>query len=184
MGKKAKGNALGQDGVKALRSAADDLKALDEMNLKQLQTRFLLLYGVETHSKNLTFLRRTLAWKLQEIREGGLSEKAKARLEELKPPELPVRASKAVKVAAQTSGEELASRVLHHEGAKHLRDGRMPSVGTVLRRNVEGREHLVVIEETGFRYEGGLYRSLSAVAKVIMGTSWNGFVFFGLGERL
>lgn len=88
-----------------------------------------------------------------------------------------------MKLAVQTSGEELVSLALNHEGAKHLRDSRMPSVGTVLRRNVDGREHLVVVEEAGFRYEGGVYRSLSAVAKVIMGTSWNGFVFFGLGER-
>lgn len=183
MKKKLQAEAQRRPAIKILQSASDDIAALDEMNLKQLQTRFLLLYGVETQSKNLTFLRRKLAWKLQEIREGGLSEKAKARLEELKPLALPVRASKAVKLAVQTSGEKLASLALNHEGAKHLRDSRMPSVGTVLRRNVDGREHLVVVEEAGFRYEGGVYRSLSAVAKVIMGTSWNGFVFFGLGER-
>lgn len=72
MKKKLRAEAQGRPAIKILQSASDDIAALDEMNLKQLQTRFLLLYGVETHSKNLTFLRRKLAWKLQEIREGGL----------------------------------------------------------------------------------------------------------------
>ena len=48
---KAKGGALLADTNKPLRSASEDLKALDRMNLKELQTKFLLLYGVESHSK-------------------------------------------------------------------------------------------------------------------------------------
>ena len=35
----------------------------------------------------------------------------------------------------------------------------------------------------GFEYEGQRYRSLSAVARQVTGTRWNGLVFFGLAKR-
>lgn len=61
-----------------------------------------------------------------------------------------------------------------------LRDPRIPPVGHVLRRTHQGVEHHVHIREGGFEYQGQLYVSLSRVARVITGTAWNGFRFFGL----
>ena len=46
-----------------------------------------------------------------------------------------------------------------------------------------GRNHVVAVEGGGFRYEGELFSSLSAVAKHITGTHWNGLLFFGLRKR-
>lgn len=46
-----------------------------------------------------------------------------------------------------------------------------------------GRNHVVEVEEHGFRYEGASFTSLSAVAKHITGTHWNGLLFFGLRKR-
>jgi hypothetical protein len=46
-----------------------------------------------------------------------------------------------------------------------------------------GRNHVVVVEADGFRYEGALFSSLSAIAKHITGTHWNGLLFFGLRKR-
>lgn len=46
-----------------------------------------------------------------------------------------------------------------------------------------GRNHIVTVEVDGFRYEGELFSSLSAVAKHITGTHWNGLLFFGLRKR-
>ncbi len=46
-----------------------------------------------------------------------------------------------------------------------------------------GRNHVVAVEADGFRYEGELFGSLSAVAKHITGTHWNGLLFFGLRKR-
>jgi hypothetical protein len=40
-----------------------------------------------------------------------------------------------------------------------------------------------VVREEGFGYRGAHYSSLSAVAKAITGTGWNGLLFFGLVER-
>lgn len=46
-----------------------------------------------------------------------------------------------------------------------------------------GRNHVVAVEADGFRYEGAHFTSLSAVAKHITGTHWNGLLFFGLRKR-
>jgi hypothetical protein len=37
--------------------------------------------------------------------------------------------------------------------------------------------------ENGFEYQSQQYRSLSAIAREITGTRWNGLLFFGLSER-
>jgi hypothetical protein len=50
----------------------------------------------------------------------------------------------------------------------------------VLTRNFQGKTLTVHVLEEGFRYEDRVYRSLSAVARQISGTQWNGFLFFGL----
>lgn len=63
------------------------------------------------------------------------------------------------------------------------RDPRLPAPGTVLSREHKGFEHEVEVLESGFRYRGREYRSLSAIAKEIAGTPWNGFTFFGLGKE-
>jgi hypothetical protein len=54
--------------------------------------------------------------------------------------------------------------------------------GTRLTREWQGRSHDVDVLETGFRYDGKDYRSLSQVARTITGTRWNGLRFFGLRE--
>jgi hypothetical protein len=39
------------------------------------------------------------------------------------------------------------------------------------------------VVDQGFEWNGGRYTSLSAVAKAITGTNWNGFMFFGVKRR-
>lgn len=55
--------------------------------------------------------------------------------------------------------------------------------GTRLCREWQGYRHEVDVLETGFRYRGSSYRSLSEVARAITGTRWNGLRFFGLREQ-
>ena len=52
--------------------------------------------------------------------------------------------------------------------------------GTRLIREWQGRTHEVTVLEQGFQWNGETYRSLSAIARAITGTRWNGHVFFGL----
>lgn len=55
--------------------------------------------------------------------------------------------------------------------------------GSQLVKAYGGRNHVVSVEEAGFRYESELFSSLSGVAKHITGTHWNGLLFFGLRKR-
>ena len=56
-------------------------------------------------------------------------------------------------------------------------------LGTRLIKARGGRNHVVIVEESGFCYEGDLFSSLSAIAKHITGTHWNGLLFLGLRKR-
>jgi hypothetical protein len=52
--------------------------------------------------------------------------------------------------------------------------------GTRLVRDYRGVEHTVTVLHDGFEWQGRPYRSLSAIARAITGTRWNGWSFFGL----
>jgi hypothetical protein len=55
--------------------------------------------------------------------------------------------------------------------------------GTQLLRVWNGVEHSVTVLQTGFEYRGRPFASLSAIARHITKTSWNGPAFFGLREK-
>lgn len=63
-----------------------------------------------------------------------------------------------------------------------LVDPRKPVAGTRLVREWNGVEHTVTVLRDGFEFEGRTFQSLSAVARPITGTRWNGWRFFGLRE--
>ena len=148
------------------------LQALDGFTLAQLQKKHLELYGIESRTKNKSFLRKKLAYRIQELAEGGLSPQAKARIEELAPALLPDRKE--------------AKRRMTHCPAPSVqvvalpRDPRLPEVGTILRREYGGSVHEVECLPQGFKFRNHIHKSLSAIARIITGTNWNGFLFFGL----
>ena len=51
--------------------------------------------------------------------------------------------------------------------------------GTRLIRGWQGIEHVVTVTANVFKWQGRPYKSLSAIARAITGTQWNGWVFFG-----
>ncbi len=144
------------------------LAALEQMTVTELVAKYRELYGEPTRTRNKDHLRKRLAWRIQELAEGGLSEEAKRRVAELGV-ELPERWRR-----------KLADTVPQVERAP--RDPRLPGVGSVLMRVRQGIEHRVTVMEDGFEYAGERFKTLSAVAKRITGTPWNGFTFFGLAK--
>ena len=62
-------------------------------------------------------------------------------------------------------------------------DHHRPLVGTRLIREWQGIEHCVSVLDHGYEYQGRPYRSLSAIARFITGTRWNGWIFFGLKNQ-
>ena len=59
----------------------------------------------------------------------------------------------------------------------------MPVSGSLLTRRLNDRQIVVKVLADGFEFESRHYRSLSAVAREVTGTRWNGLLFFGLTER-
>jgi hypothetical protein len=58
--------------------------------------------------------------------------------------------------------------------------GNRIKAGTRLVREWRGRVHEVMVTADGFVWDGKRHRSLSEIARLITGTRWNGWVFFGL----
>jgi hypothetical protein len=150
-------------------SVVEEIAALKKQSVGQLLERFAALYGTESRSRNRDFLWKRVAWKLQELREGGLSNEALAQAAQL---------AQGADLRVRPPAGALAAAV-----EVHKRDPRLPAPGTVLRREHGGEVHEVTVLVDRFEYRGGSFRSLSAVARQITGTAWNGFLWFGLTER-
>jgi hypothetical protein len=62
-----------------------------------------------------------------------------------------------------------------------VKDGsRLPLPSTLITHQYKGRLVQVKVAADGFEFEGEFYKSLSAVAKKVTGSHWNGFKFFNL----
>ena len=61
-----------------------------------------------------------------------------------------------------------------------MRKGDRPIAGTRLIREWQGVEHTATVLDDGFEYQGRRYKSLSAIARAVTGTRWNGPLFWGL----
>ncbi len=150
------------------------LQSLESMPVPELRARYAEVFGEPTNSGNRRWLVRRLAWRLQALAEGDLSERAKRRAAEL--------ARDADVRLRPPAIDELPARGLSVTGTLRPADPRRPAPGTVLRRVYKGVAHEVSVLPSGFEHEGKVYRSLTAVATAITGSHWNGNLFFGLAE--
>jgi hypothetical protein len=66
---------------------------------------------------------------------------------------------------------------------RRIRADSRPLAGTRLIREWQGVQHVVTVRINDFEFEGRPYQSLSAIARHITGTRWNGWTFFGLRAR-
>lgn len=143
------------------------IEALRALSVPELRERYREAFdGKEAPSANKDFLWRRIAWRIQEKELGGLGPEARARLEELQSAPEPQPAPPAAEAPPPEPGG--------------IKDRRLPSSGTLLRRAYKGRMIEVKVTDAGFEYEGRPVRSLSAVAKEVTGAHWNGFLFFNL----
>jgi hypothetical protein len=148
---------------------ARQIAQLHELTTKQLRGKYQELFGSESRTRNRQFLFRRIAWRLQALAGGDLSERARERARQL---------------ACDADLKLRPPRRFHAftmEQAK--RDWRLPEMGSTLRRAHQQKLHHVQVCPDGFLYESKKYRSLSAVAFAITGTRWNGYAFFGLQEK-
>jgi Protein of unknown function (DUF2924) len=136
------------------------LAALQTASAAELRDQWRALFGTEPPAFNRPYLVSRLAYRVQELAYGGLRPETRARLEAL---------------GEQLDGGNVVLR--------RIRADSRPLPGTRLIREHGGVQHVVTVRADGFEYEGRPYRSLSAVARAITGTRWNGWTFFGLKGR-
>ena len=160
-----------------IREQIDQLRRLTVGGLKE---RHLELFGYESRSSNKRHLFRRLAWRLQALAEGDLSERARQRaLEITDDADLRVRPPQAFLDELEDDERVVKQRL------PPAPDDRLPLPGTLLTRHWQGEKVVVKVLDGGFEHRGRFYKSLSAVASEIAGTRWNGYAFFGLtrGKR-
>ena len=145
------------------------INALAGDSVGKLKEKYRAVFGQESRSNNKPFLVRRIAWRLQANAEGGLSERARERAGLL-----------AEEADLRIRAPESFLREMSQSAGKGRDDPRLPAVGTLLTREFQGQTVSVEVLENGFRYQESTYKSLSAVARKVTGTQWNGFSFFGL----
>lgn len=153
-----------------------ELAALEQMTVGQLQERCVEVFGEPVRSRHRQYLIRRIAWRLQANAEGGLSERALRRAEELAYI-ADVRVTPPRAATADRDEPSVAPKPVRFRVAT---DARLPHVGSQITRKHKGRTVTVTVLADGFEYEGERYRSLSAIAKAVTGSHINGFRFFRL----
>jgi hypothetical protein len=149
--------------------------ALEHMTVAELRARYAEVFGETTRAGHRTWLIKRIAWRLQALAEGDLSERARRRAAEL--------ASDAdLHLAPPKNNSAMPGQHVPALPA-HKPDKRLPPPGSMLVRPYKGRTLHVRVLTQGFEFEGTRYPSLSAVAKAVTGCHCNGFLFFRLARK-
>ena len=141
----------------SIMKAMADLGGIEATELK---VRWLDLFGRNATSRlGPELMKRAIAYRLQELAQGGLSRTAKLSLS----------------AAATYSGKPTSKSVLRRPVIK---------TGTRFVREWNGEFHEVLASGDGyFNYRGKAYRSLTVIAREITGTHQSGPRFFGLNVK-
>jgi hypothetical protein len=154
---------------------AQELATLGRLSVMGLRARYVLVFGEATRTGNKVWLIKRVAWRLQALAEGDLSQRARQRAAALvNDADLRLSPPRTIPTASVPAAKTLSAR---HPGE---RNHRLPPPGTVLTRPYKGTTLQVRVLEHGFVYEGTVFPSLSAVAKAITGSHCSGYLFFRL----
>ena len=152
-----------------------ELESLRRASMADLRKKYQEVFQEPTRCTHREHLFRRIAWRLQALAEGDLSERARGRANEIaRDGDLRINAPRDFFTVGgeqvQTTGDQ----------NRRQQDRRLPLAGALLTREWKGRTVLVEVLAKGFRHENRQYSSLSAIATAITGTRWNGLAFFGL----
>lgn len=136
------------------------LASLKTASAAELKKQWRALFDAEPPPFNRSYLETRLAYRIQELAYGGLKPATVRRLQDL--------------------GEDLDGGSIT---TRRIRADLKPIIGTRLIREWQGVEHCVTVTRDGYEWQGRPYKSLSAIARTITGTRWNGWVFFGLKNK-
>jgi hypothetical protein len=169
-----------------------EIAQLQKADLPELRTEYQKLFGKPSNSRNRKQLFNQIAQKLQETGQAVVKDSARkparnsqvtaetqsgnstltAKFEPKRKRSVPRRPISKVKTPRQRQSRPVGAT-----------DPRLPKAGTTITKKYKGKTINVRVLEKGFTYDGKQYRSLSAVAKQVTGSIWNGYLFFGLIKR-
>jgi hypothetical protein len=160
-------------------STSRTIQQLPRLTVAVLKIKYQEVFGEDAKIPHKQYLVRRIAWRLQAEAQGDLTERARFRIAQIADvADLSRHAPKVLRAEPPVSTVPAPFDIWRRQ-----RDCRLPDTGTVLRRRYQGREVVATVLAEGFEYESKVYRSLSAIAREITGTQWNGWLFFGLTER-
>ena len=156
---------------------ASEIAALGRLSVRDLRSRFAAVFGEATQAHNKVWLVKRLAWRLQALAEGDLSQRARHRAAELV-------LDADLRLSPPRADSASADAPAPQEPTLRLpADDRLPRPGSILTRRYKGRTLQVEVLEHGFRFDGQVYRSLSAVAQAVTGSHCSGYLFFHLTAK-
>lgn len=139
------------------------LEALAALSPAQLQANWNALSGEELPNIPASLTRHLIAYRLQERLHGKLPVQVERQLERL------------------TDVRRVGDQGTNALGSAGSTETRAPILlGTRFLREWNGKTIAVTKVEGGFDWEGGVYRSLSEIARKVTGAHWSGPRFFGL----
>ena len=130
------------------------LDRLAAMSVDELKGEWARRYAGPAPNLSPDMLRLGIAYRMQEQKLGGLSRSTRSLLRQM-----------AAQAARGDTGKAMPRKL---------------TPGTRLVRDWHGVGHTVTVLDTGFEYDGKQWKSLTAIARTITGTHWNGPRFFGL----
>ena len=148
-------------------NVTEQIQVLKNATLSTIQERYKELFNVaEVPCANKPYLIKKIAYRLQETVCGGLSYEAKSQI------------AKFIEKYDPINNKALRSDATIKRNIS--RDRRLPIPGTLITKNYKGTDIRVKILEKGFECNGKIYRTLTAIAKEVTGSHWNGYLFFNM----
>ena len=148
----------------------EQIMMLKNASVSELQKKYSELFeGRKALSNNKVFLWRKIAYRMQELEYGSVPAETQGKIQELIAKYDPIN-NKSLRPDNTPDNQVKKTRL--------SRDKRLPIPGTVVTKEYKGIMLQVKILESGFEYNGKVYKSLTAIAKEVTGAHWNGFLFF------
>ena len=155
-----------------------ELALLRVMKTGELLAKYREVFQEKSPSRHRERLIRRIAWRIQALAEGDLSERARRRAEEIaNDADLRIRMPSQKFEAME---DEPRETVVMGFKPSPPEPGHLPMPGALITKEYHGRQLRVLVLDDGFEFEGQRFGSLSAIARHITGTQWNGNRFFGI----
>lgn len=148
------------------------IAALQDMSVNQLRREWVILFGNHPYTtRNRTFLIKRLTWRIKTLLNGGLTERALKRAEEIADETL-------IRMKPREFRE--VQQVVHSDLPTNTPIENMPP-GTIISRTYKGKKYEVtVLGKNRYAFNGKIYNNITAIAWEICGYRKSGNLFFNL----